>query len=55
MVNITFIGDYFALTTAVVSPPEYDEETVIEQAASLLFGYYGWDVRGASHDIEVNL
>jgi hypothetical protein len=55
MINVTFIGDYFTLTTSVIASPEFDRETVIEDAASMVEGYYGWDVLKASNDVEVGL
>ena len=55
MINVTFIGDYFTLTTSVISHPEFDRENVIEEAASMIEGYYGWDILKASNDVEVGL
>jgi len=55
MINVTFIGDYFTLTASVIAPPKFDREFVIEEAASMIEGYYGWDVLKASNDVEVEL
>jgi hypothetical protein len=53
MMNVTFIGDYFTLTTSVIAPPDFNREIAIEEAASLIEGYYGWDIMKFSNDIEV--
>lgn len=55
MTTVTFVGDYFVLSTAIVSSPSQDRDTIIDEAASLIEGYYGWDVRGVANDIEVEI
>lgn len=55
MTTVTFIGDYFTLTTAVIAPQEYDRDTVIEEAADLLLGFYGWDVSSVATDVQVEI
>ena len=55
MTTVTFVGDYFVLSTAIITPPSGERDDIIDEAASMIEGYYGWDVRGAANDIEVEV
>jgi hypothetical protein len=55
MTTVTFVGDYFVLSTSISNPNLEDSETIIDEAASLIQGYYGWDIRAAANDIEVEV
>lgn len=55
MTTVTFVGDYFVLSTAIANADLEDRETIIDEAASLIEGYYGWDILGASNEIEVEV
>lgn len=57
--TVTFVGDYFALSTSVTKPVEplaggSLDDAAIVAAAALLMDFYGWDVlAAASVDITV--
>jgi hypothetical protein len=53
MTTVRFIGDYFSLTVSIVTPVANDWDTVVDAAAELIKGYYGWDVLAVTNDIEV--
>jgi hypothetical protein len=59
MVNVTFVGEYFALTTCIAGPQNVEDyadhyDEIVEEAASLIKWYYGWDVLDAANiEIEV--
>ena len=50
MHRVTFIGDYFSLTTYVFA---YDEEQAERMAQELMLEQYGWQPEMYSNDIEV--
>lgn len=57
--TVLFVGDYFALQTTVsVDSEDMPEgadlqETAIALAGNTLMHFYGWDVVGVAHEIEV--
>lgn len=53
MTNVRFTGDYFSLTTSIVTPEPFDWDVAVDQAADLIKGYYGWDVLTVTNDIQV--
>ena len=50
MHRVTFIGDYFSLTTYVFA---YDEEQAERMAQELMLEQYGWQPDMYSNDIEI--
>lgn len=55
MTTVRFTGDYFSLTVTVMTPEPSDDwwDAVVDSAAELIKGYYGWDVLAVTNDIEV--
>ena len=49
MHRVTFIGDYFNLTTCVLA---HDEEHAIEVAQDLMKDHYGWQPDMWSNEID---
>lgn len=50
--KITFIGDYFTLTTRIETNTSR-EEVAYRQACDLIESQYGWDVDAVTNDVEV--
>ena len=50
MHRVTFIGDYFNLTTCVLA---HDEEHAIEVAQDFMKDHYGWQPDMWSNEIDV--
>jgi len=49
---VTFVGDYFNLTTVVEAE---SEDKAKDFAAYVIGSQYGWDVEGVSNEINVEL
>lgn len=50
MYTVTFVGEYFTMTTGIYST---SEEQAIDDATTALQEHYGWNVADVSHDITV--
>ena len=50
MHRVTFIGDYFNMTTCVFA---HDEEHAVQVAQDLMKEQYGWQPETVANDIEV--
>lgn len=50
MYNVTFVGDYFSITTTVYA---HKKKQAIELANELLEYEYGWNVKSVSFDWTV--
>jgi len=46
--RVTFIGDYFALTTNTA----LSATVTIDNATENLMSFYGWDMKQLAHDAE---
>ena len=57
--TVVFVGEYFTLLTTVKleealrTPDEPDDEFAVRLAAVWMGEHYGWDVLGASKEVEV--
>lgn len=47
--NVTFIGDYFTLTTHVTAS---EEDQAIDNANANLMAFYGWDMTFVANQVE---
>jgi len=47
--RVTFIGDYFALTTNITAS---GADEAIDNATENLMSFYGWDMKQLAHDAE---
>lgn len=50
MFTVTFDGDYFSLSTWIHST---SPDQAIDDAATAIQEYYGWDIEAVSKDIRV--
>jgi hypothetical protein len=50
MYTVTFVGEYFTMTTGIYSTLE---QQAIDEATTALQEHYGWNVTDVSHDITV--
>jgi hypothetical protein len=50
MFTVTFVGEYFTMTTGIYST---SEQQAIDDATTALQEHYGWDIEAVSNDITV--
>ncbi len=50
MFTVTFVGEYFTMTTGIYST---SEQQAIDDATTALQEQYGWNIQAVSNDITV--
>jgi hypothetical protein len=53
MYRVTFVSDYFVLSTTVDVQSDVDDEVIIDEANDLIIRELGFSPNKRSHDVEI--